>query len=94
MNTTLGIQESLYPELTCFGCGHRNPNGFHLRSYRQGDLTVPEFNPRPEHDNGFGFHDGSIIAAVLHCHGAASIMWEIAKLDRPRRRHSALRHST
>ena len=36
----LSIQESLYPELTCFGCGHANPKGFHLRSYRDGELTV------------------------------------------------------
>jgi acyl-coenzyme A thioesterase PaaI-like protein len=39
VSTNLSIQESLYPELTCFGCGHANPHGFHLRSYREGDLT-------------------------------------------------------
>lgn len=22
---TLSVQESLYPEITCFGCGHANP---------------------------------------------------------------------
>jgi acyl-coenzyme A thioesterase PaaI-like protein len=70
------IQESLYPELTCFGCGHANPKGFHLRSYRDGDLTVAEFRPRPEHDNGFGFLNGGIITTVLDCHGAAVVMWE------------------
>ena len=80
MNTTLSIQETLYPELTCFGCGHANPNGFHLRSYRQGDLTVAEFNPRPDHDNGFGFLNGGVIATVLDCHGAASVMWQVANL--------------
>jgi acyl-coenzyme A thioesterase PaaI-like protein len=68
----------MYPELTCFGCGHANPNGFHLRSYREGDLTVAEFNPRPEHDNGFGFLNGGIIATVLDCHGAAAVMSEVA----------------
>jgi len=67
----LGIQESLYPELTCFGCGHANPKGFHLRSYRDGELTVSEFAPLPEHDNGFGFLNGGIISTVLDCHGAA-----------------------
>ena len=74
MSTNLSIQESLYPELTCFGCGHANPHGFHLRSYREGDLTVAEFKPRPEHDNGFGFVNGGIIATVLDCHGAAAVM--------------------
>jgi acyl-coenzyme A thioesterase PaaI-like protein len=70
------IQESLYPELTCFGCGHANPDGFHLRSYVDGDLVVAEFAPRPEHDNGFGFVNGGIITTVLDCHGAAVVMWQ------------------
>jgi hypothetical protein len=38
--TNLSIEESRYPQLTCFGCGHANPHGLHLRSYREGDLTV------------------------------------------------------
>ena len=80
-NDRLSIQESLYPELTCFGCGHANPDGFHLRSYTDGDLTVAEFTPRPEHDNGFGFLNGGIIATVLDCHGAAVVMWEAAKRE-------------
>jgi len=77
----LSIQETLYPALTCFGCGHANPDGFHLRSYREDELTVAEFTPRPEHDNGFGFLNGGIIATVLDCHGAAVVMWEAASRD-------------
>lgn len=73
---SLSIQESLYPTLTCFGCGHANPDGFHLRSYREGDTTVASFTPRPEHDNGFGFLNGGIISTVLDCHSAAVVMWE------------------
>jgi acyl-coenzyme A thioesterase PaaI-like protein len=72
----LSIQESLYPDLTCFGCGHANPDGFHLRSYRDGDRTVATFTPQPEHDNGFGFLNGGIITTVLDCHTAAVVMWE------------------
>ena len=75
----LSIQESLYPELTCFGCGHANPSGFHLRSYRDGDRTVGEFSPRTEHDNGFGFVNGGVIATVLDCHGAAAVMRVVAE---------------
>jgi acyl-coenzyme A thioesterase PaaI-like protein len=77
----VSIQESLYPELTCFGCGHANPKGFHLRSYHDGDLTRAEFTPGPEHDNGFGFLNGGIISTVLDCHGAAVVMWEAAQHD-------------
>jgi acyl-coenzyme A thioesterase PaaI-like protein len=72
----LSIQESLFPDLTCFGCGPANTEGFHLRSYRHGDLTVAMFTPRPEHDNGFGFLNGGIMATVLDCHSAAVVMWE------------------
>jgi acyl-coenzyme A thioesterase PaaI-like protein len=72
----LSIQESLFPDLTCFGCGHANPLGFHLRSYRDGDITVATFTPRPEHDNGFGFLNGGIITTVLDCHSAAVVVWE------------------
>jgi len=70
------VQESLYPNTTCFGCGHANPDGFRLRSYRDGERAVGEFTPRPEHDNGFGFLNGGIIATVLDCHGAAMVMSE------------------
>jgi acyl-coenzyme A thioesterase PaaI-like protein len=79
MTDEMSIQESMYPELTCFGCGHANSQGFHLRSYRAGDLTVAEFIPRPEHDNGFGFLNGGIISTVLDCHGAAVVMWEASQ---------------
>jgi acyl-coenzyme A thioesterase PaaI-like protein len=72
----MSIQESLYPELRCFGCGHANPKGFHLRSFREGEVTVAEFIPWPEHDNGFGFLNGGIITTVLDCHTAAVVMWE------------------
>lgn len=72
----LSIQESLYPDLTCFGCGHANPDGLHLRSYRDGDRTVASFTPRTEHDNGFGFLNGGIITTVLDCHTAAVVLWE------------------
>jgi acyl-coenzyme A thioesterase PaaI-like protein len=77
----LSVQESLYPTLTCFGCGHANDKGFRLRSYREGELTVAEFTPRPEHDNGFGFVNGGIIATILDCHGAAVVMSEAAERD-------------
>jgi hypothetical protein len=73
----LSIQESLYPDLTYFGCGHANPDGFHLRSYRDGDRTVATFTPRPKHDNGFGFLNGGIITTVLDCHTAAVVNWEV-----------------
>jgi acyl-coenzyme A thioesterase PaaI-like protein len=77
----LSIQEALYPELTRFGCGHANPDGFHLRSYRDGQVTVATFTPRAEHDNGFGFLNGGIVTTVLDYHTAAVVMWEADRHD-------------
>lgn len=72
----LSIQERLYPQLTCFGCGQANPDGLRLRSYSRGDHVVAAFAPWPQHDNGLGFLNGGIIATVLDCHSAAVVMLE------------------
>jgi acyl-coenzyme A thioesterase PaaI-like protein len=69
------IQERLYPDLPCFGCGHANDRGLKLRSHPEDDGSVTaEFAPWPEHDNGVGFLNGGIICTVLDCHSAAAVM--------------------
>lgn len=78
---TRSIQERLYPELPCFGCGHANEKGLKLRSYESetvdgSALVVGTFHPWPEHDNGMGFLNGGIISTVLDCHGAAAVVLE------------------
>jgi acyl-coenzyme A thioesterase PaaI-like protein len=71
------IQERLYPTLKCFGCGHANADGLHLRSYaRSGGVVVASFTPGPQHDNGFGTLNGGIISTVLDCHTAAAVLLE------------------
>jgi acyl-coenzyme A thioesterase PaaI-like protein len=70
------IQDRLYPNATCFGCGLANPKGLHLRSYAQDDAVVATFTPWPEHDNGLGYLNGGIIGTVLDCHSAAAVMFE------------------
>ncbi len=72
----LSIQAQLYPELTCFGCGHATTKGLRLRSYLRDGVATTAFQPCPEHDNGFGFLNGGIISAVLDCHSAAAVMAE------------------
>jgi acyl-coenzyme A thioesterase PaaI-like protein len=67
------VQERLYPDLTCFGCGHANPAGLRLRSYAADGGAVATFRPRPEHDNGLGYLNGGIISTVLDCHSAAAV---------------------
>ena len=77
----LSVQERLYPDLTCFGCGQANEKGLRLRSYAgdsyAGDgLVTATFTPWPEHDNGIGYLNGGIISTVLDCHSAAAVMLE------------------
>jgi acyl-coenzyme A thioesterase PaaI-like protein len=68
------IQDRLYPDVACFGCGPVNERGLRLRSFpdASGEI-VAEFTPWPEHDNGTGFLNGGIIATVLDCHSAAVV---------------------
>ena len=71
---TQSIQDRLYPDLPCFGCGPVNERGLRLKSYATGDgEVIAEFTPWPEHDNGTGFLNGGIIATVLDCHSAAVV---------------------
>lgn len=69
----IAIQDRLFPELTCFGCGPSNTQGLQLKSYREDDLIVASFTPWPEHDNGIGYLNGGIIATLLDCHSAAAV---------------------
>jgi acyl-coenzyme A thioesterase PaaI-like protein len=73
----LSIQQRLFPDLPCFGCGPSNPKGLQLRSYPADDGTVhAQFLPWPEHDSGLGYLNGGIIATLLDCHSAAAVTHE------------------
>lgn len=72
----LSIQDRLFPDMTCFGCGPANAKGLRLKSYPGDDGVVASFRPWPEHDNGVGFLNGGIIGTVLDCHSAAAVMHE------------------
>jgi acyl-coenzyme A thioesterase PaaI-like protein len=70
------IQERLYPDLPCFGCGPGNQRGLRLRSFAGPDGVTASFTPWPEHDNGVGYLNGGIISTVLDCHSAAAVLLE------------------
>ena len=84
-DVALSIQERLYPNLPCFGCGQGNPKGLRLKSYPlgEGDGVVASFTPWPEHDNGLGYLNGGIIGTVLDCHSAAAVMLEAERRGWP-----------
>ncbi len=70
------IQERLYPDLDCFGCGPANAGGLQLRSFPDDGWVVAHFTPWPEHGNGLGYLNGGIISTVLDCHSAAAVILE------------------
>lgn len=86
----LSIQERLYPDVTCFGCGHENPAGLRLRSYPAANGVTATFDPWPD-NNGPGYLNGGIIAIVLDCHTAAAVVLEAHRRGwaTPEGRHSA-----
>lgn len=81
--SAVSIQERLYPDLPCFGCGHGNSKGLKLRSYPAEGYVTARFTPWPEHDNGLGFLNGGIISTVLDCHSAAAVMLEAERQGWP-----------
>lgn len=77
MTGELSIQERLFPDLPCFGCGPSNEKGLRLRSFPTADGTVvATFLPWPEHNSGLGYLNGGIIATLLDCHSAAAVTYE------------------
>jgi acyl-coenzyme A thioesterase PaaI-like protein len=72
----VSIQQRLYPQTLCFGCGPINTKGLQLRSYAKDGVVVATFQPSPEHDNGLGYLNGGIIATLLDCHSAAAVLLE------------------
>jgi len=61
----------------CWGCGADNPQGLHLKSYRDGDLAVAQWTPSDEFAAGpRHFLNGGIIATLLDCHGVCTAIAE------------------
>jgi acyl-coenzyme A thioesterase PaaI-like protein len=57
----------------CYGCGHLNPKGLHIKSYWEGKESVCRFDPLPYHTGGFpDYVYGGLIASLIDCHSAAT----------------------
>lgn len=64
------VQETAWPEGTCYGCGPANPEGLQLKSYlsEEGDELVASFDP----DEGFNSGApnvayGGLLASLIDC---------------------------
>lgn len=66
--------QDYYPDelAHCFGCGRLNPQGHHLRSYWNGDLSEARFTPQPYHIAIPGWVNGGLLASLVDCHGTGT----------------------
>ena len=88
--TETAVQDR-YPDAVshCYGCGRLNPDGLHIRSFRDGDEAVCHFQPRPYHIAIPGFVYGGLIASLVDCHAmgtaaAAALAGAPADAESPR----------
>ena len=57
----------------CFGCGRLNPQGFHLKSYWDGEESVCRHTPEGKYTGGYpGYLYGGLIASLIDCHSAGT----------------------
>jgi acyl-coenzyme A thioesterase PaaI-like protein len=56
----------------CYGCGWKNPQGHHFATRWEGDGTLTEYTPRPEHTAIPGFVYGGLLASLVDCHSTGS----------------------
>jgi acyl-coenzyme A thioesterase PaaI-like protein len=66
--------QDFYPDdfSWCYGCGCLNEKGHHIRTRWEGEHTVTEYDPKPEHTALPGFVYGGFIASLIDCHGTGS----------------------
>jgi acyl-coenzyme A thioesterase PaaI-like protein len=63
------LQDRYAPNGVCFGCGPKNKDGLHLKSFPFGDAVVADWTPKKQHVAFGNFGSGGIISVLLDCHG-------------------------
>ncbi|MHB1611646.1 MAG: PaaI family thioesterase [Sulfobacillus sp.] len=56
----------------CYGCGRNNELGHHFETRWNGEETLTEYQPRPEHMAIPGFVYGGLLASLMDCHSTGS----------------------
>jgi acyl-coenzyme A thioesterase PaaI-like protein len=65
----------------CYGCGRLNVDGHHFRTRWEGEGTVTEYAPRPEHIAIPGFVYGGLLASLIDCHSTGSAALALYRRD-------------
>lgn len=62
----------------CWGCGPKNEEGIHLKSYpsEDGETCIVKYTPEERYTGGVPANlFGGMIAVIFDCHGTASAAW-------------------
>lgn len=65
----------------CFGCGRLNGSGHHFRTRWDGDQTLTQFVPSPDHIAIPGFVYGGLLASLVDCHSTGSASLALYRRD-------------
>ncbi len=67
--------QDYYPDdyAHCYGCGRLNRDGYHIKSYWDGEQSVCSFDPHHYYTGGSpDYLYGGLIASLVDCHSAAT----------------------
>ena len=80
--TSTAVQD-YYPDdfSWCYGCGRLNDRGLQLKTRWDGDDTVTEYVPRPEHIAIPGYVYGGLAASLIDCHSTGSASLSLYRRD-------------
>ncbi|WP_109831274.1 PaaI family thioesterase [Reichenbachiella versicolor] len=62
------------PENVCFGCGVKNDEGLHVKSFWQGEESVSKWMPEEKYHGWANLLNGGIIATLIDCHCMCTAM--------------------
>lgn len=65
----------------CYGCGRLNDKGLQIKTRWDGDETVTEYIPRPEHMAIPGFVYGGLAASLIDCHSTGTAALALYRRD-------------
>lgn len=66
--------QDYYPEnlAHCYGCGRMNELGHRIKTFWDGDETVTQYTPEPQHTAIPGFVYGGLLASLVDCHSTGT----------------------
>ena len=75
--------QDFYPDdfAWCYGCGRLNEKGLQIKTRWNGDETVTEYMPRPEHMAIPGYVYGGLSASLIDCHSMGSASLALHRRD-------------